>query len=175
MVMSGVPCEKRTRERHGRSDERAKCGVTSLIQHKLNEANIVEGVADDIRCVRADRRGEQAELAISGASAPECGDTGHHGSRLHVAGASGYTCVQEEVSMTNTIRVNLANPQELVELLGVTEADVDTIIRFRRDHGPIADEQQFGAILGGRPMPAAILDRLDFSPSEPTAPEAPGA
>ena len=77
--------------------------------------------------------------------------------------------------MTNKIRVNLANPQELHELLNMTEADVDTINRFRRDHGPIADEQQLGAILGGRPMPAAILDRLDFSPSEPTAPEDPGA
>lgn len=77
--------------------------------------------------------------------------------------------------MTNKVRVNLANPRELHELLGITEADVDTIIRFRRDHGPIADEQQLGAILGGRPMPPAILDRLDFSPSEPTAPEAPGA
>ena len=77
--------------------------------------------------------------------------------------------------MTNRVRVNLANPRELLELLGISEADVDTIIRFRRDHGPIADEKQLGAILGGRPMPAAILDRLDFSPSEPTAPEAPGA
>ena len=77
--------------------------------------------------------------------------------------------------MTNRIRVNLANPQELLELLGISEADVDTIIGFRRDHGPIADEQQLDTILGARPMPAAILDRLDFSPSEPTAPEAPGA
>jgi hypothetical protein len=49
------------------------------------------------------------------------------------------------------------------------------IIRFRREHGPIENEQQFGTILGGRPMPAAMLDRLDFSPSEATAPEAPGA
>ena len=77
--------------------------------------------------------------------------------------------------MTNRVRVNLANPRELLELLGISEADVDTIIRFRRDHGPIADEQQLAAILGGRPMPAAMLDRLDFSPSESTAPEAPGA
>ena len=77
--------------------------------------------------------------------------------------------------MTNKIRVNLANPQELLELLGIPEADVNTIIGFRRDHGPIADQQQLGVILGGRPMPAAILDRLDFSPAEPTAPEAPGA
>lgn len=77
--------------------------------------------------------------------------------------------------MTNRVRVNLANPRELLELPGIGEAEAETIIRFRREHGPIADEQQLGAILGGRPMPAAILDRLDFSPSETTAPEAPGA
>jgi DNA uptake protein ComE-like DNA-binding protein len=77
--------------------------------------------------------------------------------------------------MTNRVRVNLANPQELLELPGISEAEAETIIRFRREHGPIADEQQLGTILGGRPMPAAILDRLDFAPSETTAPEAPGA
>ena len=77
--------------------------------------------------------------------------------------------------MTNKVRVNLANPRELLEVLGISEAAVDTIIRFRRDHGPIADEQQLAAILGGQRMPAGILDRLDFSPSEPTTPEAPGA
>jgi DNA uptake protein ComE-like DNA-binding protein len=77
--------------------------------------------------------------------------------------------------MTNRIRVNLANPRELIELLGISEAAGDTIIRFRRDHGPIVDEQQLAAILGGQPLPTAIRDRLDFSPSEPTAPEAPGA
>jgi hypothetical protein len=77
--------------------------------------------------------------------------------------------------MTNRVRVNLVNPQELLEIPGISEAEVDTIIRFRREHGPIENEQQLGTILGGRPMPAVMLDRLDFSPSEPTAPEAPGA
>ncbi len=77
--------------------------------------------------------------------------------------------------MTNRIRVNIANSAELLELPNISEAEVETIIRFRREHGPIADEQQLGTILGRRPMPAAILDRVDFSPSETTAPEAPGA
>ena len=77
--------------------------------------------------------------------------------------------------MTNRVRVNMVNPQELLELPGISEAEVETILRFRRDHGPIADEQQLSTILGGRPIPAALLDRLDFSPSEATAPEAPGA
>ena len=77
--------------------------------------------------------------------------------------------------MTNRVRVNMANPQELLELPGISEAEVERIIRFRREHGPIADQQQLGTILGERLMPPAILDRLDFSPSDTTAPEAPGA
>jgi DNA uptake protein ComE-like DNA-binding protein len=77
--------------------------------------------------------------------------------------------------MTHRVRVNVANPQELLELPGIMESDVDTIVRFRREHGPIADEQQLSAVLGGRSMPPGVLDRLDFSPSETTAPEAPGA
>ncbi len=53
--------------------------------------------------------------------------------------------------MTNRVRVNLVNPQELLEIPGLSEAEVDTIIRFRREHGPIENEQQLGTILGGRP------------------------
>ena len=77
--------------------------------------------------------------------------------------------------MTNRVRVNLANPLELLELVGISEAEVETIVRFRAEHGPIADGQQLSAVLGGRPMTAEILDREDFAPSETTAPEAPGA
>jgi hypothetical protein len=76
--------------------------------------------------------------------------------------------------MTDKIRVNLANPAELQEL-GMTESEVDAILRFRRDHGPIADQRQLDSLLGGRPMPSDTAGRLDFSPAEPTAPEAPGA
>jgi hypothetical protein len=76
--------------------------------------------------------------------------------------------------MSNRVRVNLANPAELREL-GISEAEVETILRFRREHGPIEDERQLNGLLGGRPMPAEIRSRLDFSPAEPTAPEAPGA
>jgi len=63
--------------------------------------------------------------------------------------------------MTNRVRVNLVNPQELLELPGISEAEVEMIIRFRREHGPIENEQQFGTILGGRPMPAAMLRAAD--------------
>jgi hypothetical protein len=77
--------------------------------------------------------------------------------------------------MMNRVRVNLANARELLELGGISEADVETIVRFRSEHGPIADWQQLSAILGGRPLTAAIIERADFAPSESTAPEAPGA
>jgi Helix-hairpin-helix motif len=81
----------------------------------------------------------------------------------------------QEVHMTNKVRVNLANAHELLELVGISETEVRTIVRFRAEHGPIVDEQQLSAVLGGRPMTAAILERADFAPSEATAPEAPGA
>jgi len=77
--------------------------------------------------------------------------------------------------MTNRVRVNLANARELLELVGISENEVETIVRFRAEDGPIADGQQLSAVLGGRPMTAEILDRVDFAPSETTAPEAPGA
>lgn len=77
--------------------------------------------------------------------------------------------------MTNRVRVNLANAGELLELGGISEAEVETIVRFRSEHGPIADGQQLSAVLGGRPLTAAIIERADFTPSESTAPEAPGA
>jgi DNA uptake protein ComE-like DNA-binding protein len=77
--------------------------------------------------------------------------------------------------MTNIIRINLANARELLELVGMSESEVETIVRFRAEHGPIADGQHLSAVLGGRSMTAAILERADFAPSETTAPEAPGA
>jgi len=77
--------------------------------------------------------------------------------------------------MTNRVRVNLANAGELLELGGISEAEAETIVRFRSEHGPITDGHQLSAVLGGRPLTAAILERADFAPSETTAPEAPGA
>jgi hypothetical protein len=76
--------------------------------------------------------------------------------------------------MTDRVRVNMANPAELHEL-GIGEAEVDAILRFRREHGPITDQRQLDALLGGQPLPIAAANRLDFSPADMTAPEAPGA
>jgi hypothetical protein len=79
------------------------------------------------------------------------------------------------VMMTTKVRVNLANPLELLELPGVGPEEADAILRFRAQHGPIRDAAQLAGILGGRPVPEALSERADFSPSEATAPEAPGA
>ena len=76
--------------------------------------------------------------------------------------------------MSDQVRINMANPEELHEL-GIGDAEVDAIIRFRREHGPITDAEQLGAVIGGHAVPAAATKRLDFSPADTTAPEAPGA
>lgn len=77
--------------------------------------------------------------------------------------------------MTTKVRVNLANPLELLELPGVGPEQADAIVRFRVQHGPIRDATQLAGILGGALVPQTLSDQVDFSPSEVTAPEAPGA
>jgi DNA uptake protein ComE-like DNA-binding protein len=80
----------------------------------------------------------------------------------------------EEVAM-GQIRLNTANEQELLEVPGLRPEDAETIVRFREEHGPIADAVQLSHVLGGRELDATARERLDFSPAELTAPEAPGA
>jgi competence ComEA-like helix-hairpin-helix protein len=77
--------------------------------------------------------------------------------------------------MATKVRINLANAQELLELTGLGPAQVDAIVRFRAEHGPIKDSAQLATILRGHPLPEALRERADFSPADPTAPEAPGA
>ena len=77
--------------------------------------------------------------------------------------------------MPTKVRVNLANQFELLELPGVGPQDVDAIVRFRVEHGPIRDAHQLAALLRGRLAPEALSERADFSPADATAPEAPGA
>ena len=73
------------------------------------------------------------------------------------------------------IRVNLANPAELCEIPGLRQADADAIVRFRAEHGPIENADQLVEIMGGRPVPEDVRQRLDFDPAGMTAPESPGA
>jgi len=77
--------------------------------------------------------------------------------------------------MANKVRVNLANEQELLELPGLGPAQAAAIVKFRSEHGPIADAGQLATILKGHPLSDALRERADFSPSDSTAPEAPGA
>jgi hypothetical protein len=77
--------------------------------------------------------------------------------------------------MPTKVRVNLANPLELLELPGVSPAQADAILTFRAQHGPIRDAAQLADILGGHGAPEGLSEHADFSPSEATAPEAPGA
>jgi adenine-specific DNA glycosylase len=77
--------------------------------------------------------------------------------------------------MPNRVRVNLANPAELLELPGIGPDQARAILAFRADHGPIQDANQLATILRAWPLADAIWERVDFDPAESTAPEAPGA
>jgi len=77
--------------------------------------------------------------------------------------------------MRNQVRVNLANPAELLELPGIGPEQARAILRFRAEHGPIQDANQLAAILHAWPVADALWDCVAFDPSENTAPEAPGA
>ena len=72
-------------------------------------------------------------------------------------------------------RINLANPQELLELPGMHQAAGDAIIRHRAQHGPISDAMVLTEILGPEVVTPTLLEHIDFQPSESTAAEAPGA
>jgi hypothetical protein len=77
--------------------------------------------------------------------------------------------------MTTKVRINLANAQELLELPGLDPAQVAAIVKFRTEHGPIKDADQLATILKGHPLDPMLRERADFSQSDSTAPEAPGA
>jgi competence protein ComEA len=72
-------------------------------------------------------------------------------------------------------RINLANPQELLELPGISQAAADAIIRHRAEHGPVSDAAELTQILGPGIVTPALLADVDFEPTESTAAEAPGA
>jgi transcriptional accessory protein Tex/SPT6 len=77
--------------------------------------------------------------------------------------------------MAHAVRVNLANPAELLELPGVGPQQVNPILEYRTTHGPITSKSQLAQILRPWPVADSIWDRVDFTPAEGTAPEAPGA
>jgi predicted DNA-binding helix-hairpin-helix protein len=77
--------------------------------------------------------------------------------------------------MPNRVRVNLANPAELLELPGIGPEQAEAIVEFRTKHGPIQDAGQLATILRRWPVTEAIWENVEFDPAESTAPEAPGA
>jgi DNA uptake protein ComE-like DNA-binding protein len=72
-------------------------------------------------------------------------------------------------------RINLANSQELLEILGLHQAETDTIVRHRAAHGPIGNAAELRDILGRETVTPALLEHVDFQPADATAAEAPGA
>ena len=72
-------------------------------------------------------------------------------------------------------RINLANPQELLELPGIHHAAGDAIVRHRAQHGPISGATELTQILGPQIVTPTLLAHVDFQPAEATAAEAPGA
>jgi DNA uptake protein ComE-like DNA-binding protein len=72
------------------------------------------------------------------------------------------------------VRVNLANPQELLEIPGLAPEQASAIVRYRVEHGPILDAAHLVRILGGAVLAGEAHERLDFDPAGDTAPEAPG-
>jgi len=76
---------------------------------------------------------------------------------------------------TKKVRINLASHAELLELPGLTSQQAEAIVRYRTQHGPIADARQLATVLGASYLPDTLRGLVDFSPAASTAPEAPGA
>ena len=77
--------------------------------------------------------------------------------------------------MPTKLRINLANQFELQELPGIGPHQAAAILKVRAEHGPIRDARQLATVLGGQSVPDTLLERVDFSPADATAAEAPGA
>jgi Helix-hairpin-helix motif len=76
--------------------------------------------------------------------------------------------------MPNKVRVNLANPLELLELPGIGPEQALAILEFRAQHGPIQDARQLATILHPWPVAEAIWERVEFDPAESTSPRGAG-
>ena len=72
-------------------------------------------------------------------------------------------------------RINVANPQELLEIPGVDPVGRDAILRHRAQHGPIRSALELAQLLGRSQPQPAWSSEIDYDPADSTAPEAPGA
>jgi competence ComEA-like helix-hairpin-helix protein len=76
--------------------------------------------------------------------------------------------------MTTKVRVNLANPIELLELPGIGPEQATAIVSHRAEHGPITSAEELAKVLSRWPVSETMWGCVDFDPAETTAPEAPG-
>jgi hypothetical protein len=76
--------------------------------------------------------------------------------------------------MSHKVRINLANPAELLELPGLRPEQATAIIKFRGEHGPITDAGQLERILGGWPVSEDVPGRSTFVPPTPRPLKRPG-
>ena len=76
--------------------------------------------------------------------------------------------------MATKLRINLASQAELLEA-GLSPDQAEAVVRHRVQHGPIANVRQLAEVVGAGRLPEGLDARADFSPSDATAPEAPGA
>ena|SRR5215470_7403870 len=81
--------------------------------------------------------------------------------------------------MPDRVRVNVANPSELLKLPGVGPEQVERIVKFRAQYGPIGNESELSRVLGWRGLGESMWGRVDFSSAdsrrgEGPVPSAPG-
>ena len=65
--------------------------------------------------------------------------------------------------MPDRVRVNVANPHELLRLPGVGPEQAERIVKFRSEHGPIGNESELSRVLGWRGLGESMWGRVDFS------------
>ena len=72
--------------------------------------------------------------------------------------------------MSDKVRINLANAEELLELPGVGPAQVAAIVRHRSEHGPIKDAAELATILRGFQSSRPRRSRSRRWPASPSPP-----
>ena len=65
------------------------------------------------------------------------------------------------------MRINLANPQELLELPGMIPAARDNLVRHRAVKGPILDAEDLARVISPLTVTPALLESVDFHVPEP--------
>jgi len=73
--------------------------------------------------------------------------------------------------MPYRVRVNSANPHELLALPGVGPEQAERIVKFRDEHGPIGNESELSRVLGWRGLGESMWGRVDFSATDGRRPE----